>query len=48
MAAIATEDLPNCNFKDFVLRLEKPLLTIKGNIKIIAKKDLKKIICETL
>ena len=48
IAATATRDLPICNFNDFVLRLERPLLISQGKIKITAKNDLKKIICERL
>ena len=47
-ATIANNDLINCSLKDFVLRLESPLLIINGKIKTIAKKDLKNIICEIL
>ena len=48
IAANATVDLANCNLYDFVFRLNKPLFKSQGKMKIIAKKDLKKIICDKL
>ena len=48
IAANATDDLANCNLYDFVLRLNNPLFKSQGKMKRIAKKDLKKIICDKL
>lgn len=44
IAATAKVDLTSCNLIEFVLRLGRPVLSIQGKIKTIAKKDLKKII----
>ena len=48
IAAKATEDLANCNLYDFVFKLNKPVFNSQGRMKTIAKKDLKKIICDRL
>ena len=48
IAANATDDRANCNLYDFVLRLNNPLFKSQGKMKRIAKKDLKKIICDKL
>ena len=44
IGATAKVDLTSCNLIEFVLRLGRPVLSIQGKIKTIAKKDLKKII----
>ena len=48
IAAKATIQRAICNLMDFVFKLEIPSLNIQGNMKITAKKDLKKIICDKL
>ena len=48
IAANDTDDLASCNLYDFVLRLNNPLFNSQGKMKRIAKKDLKKIICDKL
>ncbi len=48
IAANATVDLANCSLNDLVFRLNKPAFKSQGRIKTIAKKDLKKIICDKL
>ena len=48
IAAKATDDLAICSLYDFVLRLKIPVFNSQGRIKIIAKNDLKNIICDKL